>query len=298
MNLNPTFDDSVRQALANWNGVEMPLLDVRVSVLDRGFLFGDAIYEVIRVYRGRPFLFQDHIDRIGRNLEKLNIRSDKTVLAERALKTLAHSGHQEATIYFQITRGEAKRTHTFPSPAVSPNELIYVQPFRDPYAEKRENGGTAILIPDIRWKRCDIKSTNLLANCLGAEQAKAAGCDEAIYMEPDGVLIEGTHTSLFAVRDGAIQTSPLGTHILPGITRKLIFRLAASENIPIIEGQLHRDDLSSIDELFITGTSTELMPLVEVDGIAIGKQHGPGRPGPIVKRLQNAYREAIQAECP
>ncbi|WP_437192443.1 aminotransferase class IV [Planctomicrobium sp. SH527] len=295
------MDESVQQALANWNGVEMPLLDVRVSVLDRGFLFGDAIYEVIRVYRGRPFLFQDHIDRIGRNLKKLQIHSDKSVMAERALKTLAQCGHQEATIYFQITRGEAKRTHTFPSSAVSPNELVYVQEFRDPYVAKRENGGTAILIPDIRWKRCDIKSTNLLANCLGAEQAKAAGCDEAIFMDPDGVLIEGTHTSLFAVRDGAIQTTPLGLHILPGITRKLIFRLAQSQNIPIIEGQLHRDDLSSIDELFITGTSTELMPIIQVDDIVIGNANKGNRlsqPGPIVKQLQKAYREAIQAECP
>jgi D-alanine transaminase len=279
--------------LANWNGVEMPLADVRVSVLDRSFLFGDAIYEVLRVYSGIPFRLQDHLDRLTRNLEKLKIPADVGRLAERMDATLQNSGLDEASIYLHVSRGEAPRTHRLPVPAPRPNELIYVQPFRDPYPTQRIHGGRAILIRDIRWKRCDIKSVNLLANVLGAEEAHAAGRDEAIFVEEDGSLVEGTHTSLFAVRDGSILTSPLGPQLLPGITRKLILEMAARTQIPLVEERLHRDQLGEIDELFLTGTSTEVLPIVEVDDISIGD----GKPGAITQRLQAVYREIVSAEC-
>ncbi len=279
--------------LANWNGVEMPLAEVRVSVLDRAFLFGDAIYEVIRVYHGRPFLFADHIDRLKRNLLKLHIHADGDRLAARALETLAHSGIAEGTIYFQVTRGEAPRSHHFPDPPVSPNELIYVRGVSDPYAEQRQSGGKVILIPDLRWKRCDIKSVNLLANCLGAEEAHAAGCDEALFFGEDGALMEGTHTSFFGVRDGAILTAPLGDNILPGITRKLILRLAAQIGVPVREQALHRDQLADMQELFLTGTTMEVLPIVQADRQPIGT----GVPGPVVRQLLSAYRAAVDAEC-
>ncbi|SFJ69819.1 aminotransferase class IV [Planctomicrobium piriforme] len=279
--------------LANWNGQEMPLSEVRVSVLDRGFLFGDAIYEVVRVYNGKPFLFTDHVERLGRNFQKLQLNSDARLIAQRALETLAHSGIKEGTIYVQVTRGEAPRTHRFPEPAVRPNELIYVQSFHDHYGRQRSEGGKVILIDDIRWKRCDIKSVNLLANCLGAEQAHAAGCDEAVFVEADGTLIEGTHTSLFAVRDGAILTAPLGNHILPGITRKLVLRLAAETGIPVIEEPLPKEKLETVDELFLTGTTVEVLPIVLAGDIRIGD----GTVGPVVKRLRQAYQAAVEAEC-
>lgn len=277
--------------LANWNGVEMPLSEVKVSVLDRSFLFGDAVYEVIRVYRGQPFLFEDHCQRLARNLEKMRIAADASRIAEQSLTTLAHSGLREATIYLQVTRGEAPRTHRFPSGNVTPNVLIYVKEFHETYAAQRKSGARVLLTPDLRWKRCDIKSVNLLANCLAAEAAHEAGCVEAVFVEPDGTLTEGSHTSLFGVRDGAIVTAPLAENILPGITRKLVLRLAGDAGIPVVQQPIVRDRLHELDELFLTGTTTEIMPVIQADEIVIGTGH----PGPVVQRLQAAYLDAVNA---
>lgn len=281
------------EPLANWNGDEMPLAEVRVSVMDRAFLFGDAIYEVIRVYRGRPFLFSDHLARLEKNLHKLKISADIQQISTRALSTLEHSGVTEGMIYLQVTRGEAPRTHHFPDPPVRPNELIYVRSLSDPYRTRRQTGGTALIIEDLRWKRCDIKSVNLLANCLGAEEAHAAGCDEAIFVNEEGTLVEGTHTSLFAVRQGTLLTAPLGAHLLPGITRRLVLRLADQCGVPYAEESVHRDRLDQVDEIFLTGTTMEIMPIVQIDDRRIGS----GVPGPVTVRLQQAYRQAIESEC-
>jgi Branched-chain amino acid aminotransferase/4-amino-4-deoxychorismate lyase len=281
------------EPLANWNGVEMPLSEVRVSVLDRGFLFGDAIYEVIRVYYGKPFLYEDHMARLARNLQKMKIPADPDRISERVLSTLAHSQVQSGTIYIQVTRGEAPRVHHFPRPVPAPNELIYVKSLDDPYASRRETGGRVKIIEDIRWKRCDIKSTNLLANCMGAEEAYAEGYDEAVYAASDGTLVEATRSSLFGVKEGAIITAPLSDQILPGITRKLILRLADEINVPVIQESIHRNSLSSLEELFLTGTTMEILPIVLVETQTIGT----GTPGPIAQRLHEAYRAAIEREC-
>lgn len=282
-----------REPLANWNGTIMPLSEVRVSVLDRGFLFGDAIYEVLRVYCGVPFLESRHLDRLERNLNKLSIRADVSTLASRMRETLDASGISEGTIYIQVTRGEAPRSHAFPDPPAKPNELIWVREYHDHAAELRRVGGKVILIPDLRWKRCDIKSVNLLANCMGAEEARQAGAVEAIYFNDEGWLSEGTHTSLFAVRDGAIITAPLGKNLLPGITRTLVLDLASRSSIPVIEESLHRDQLTGIDELFLTGTTTEIMPIVQADETLIGH----GQVGPVVRQLQTAYGNVVAEFC-
>lgn len=279
--------------LANWNGEEMPLSAVRVPALDRGFLFGDAVYEVCRVYRGRPFLFADHIDRLRRNFVKMRLNADADGIAARALETLAHSRQLEATIYIQVTRGAAPRTHHFPDASVLPNELIYIKPYRDRYGDLRQNGAKVIITPDLRWKRCDIKSVNLLANCLAAEEAHAQGCLEALLVDEHGVLVEGSHTSLFGVRDGAILTAPLGPHLLPGITRRLVLRLAGEIGVACREEALTVESLQHVDELFLTGTSAEVMPVVQAGDHSIG----PGRPGPVVNALQQAYANAIDFEC-
>lgn len=279
--------------LANWNGVEMPLADVRVSVLDRAFLFGDAVYEVIRVYRGKPFLFEDHLQRLQRNLEKMRIVSDVSAIAERSLETLRHSGVAEATIYIQVTRGEAPRTHRFPDGKITPNILIYVKEFRDQHEELRQTGARVLLTEDLRWKRCDIKSVNLLANCLAAQAAHEAGCLEAVFVNADGTLTEGSHTSLFGVRDGSILTAPLDENILPGITRKLVLSLAVETGIPVVQQPIDRQRLGELDELFLTGTTTEVLPVIQAGEITIGN----GRPGPVVQRLQEAYRKAADIDA-
>ncbi|WP_437205636.1 aminotransferase class IV [Planctomicrobium sp. SH664] len=284
---------TLHEPLANWNGVEMPLSAVRVSVLDRSFLFGDAVYEVLRVYNGRPFLYQQHVNRLQANLDSLRIPANAAVIGERALATLGHSGIAEGQIYLQVTRGEAPRTHHFPHPPSRPNELIYVKAGGDPYASLRNTGTKVLLVDDLRWKRCDLKSVNLLANCLAAEAAHAAGCTEAVFVEEDGQLIEGSHSSLFAVRGGALLTAPLGSNILPGITRSLVLKLAAETRIPVVEEPLHRNSLASVDELFLTGTSTEVLSVVQANE----QQIGAGTPGPVARALQQAYRNAVQAEC-
>lgn len=275
---------------ANWNGVAMPLADVRVSVLDRGYLFGDGVYEVLRVYGGRPFLLREHMERLRRSLREIRIEADAERIERRMLKTLHDSGVDGGMIYVQITRGAAPRTHRFPQPPVSPNELIYVDAFAaDPYGAFR-SGAKLLTVPDVRWGRCDIKSVNLLANCLAAQAAAEAGCMEALLVADDGTITEGSHTSMFCVQGGRILTTPLGPHILPGITRGLVVKLADRAGIPIAEQAVKHADLGSIDEMFLTGTTSEVLPVTQVDGRAIGT----GQPGPVTQRFVETYNEYVR----
>jgi D-alanine transaminase len=280
----------VSVALANLNGVQMPLDEVKIPALDRGFLLGDSVYEVIRVYQGRPWLMEEHLRRLAHSLEAISIQGiDVERLRRRALETIGAGAFREATIYIQITRGVAPRTHAFPARAM-PLELLYVREFTDTYAEAREKGAAVITQPDIRWGRCDIKSTNLLANVLAAQAAREAACLEALLYLPDGTLTEGTHTSFFGVLDGTVLTAPNSNDILPGITRNLILRLSARAGIPVREQVLKRGDLSRVSELFLTGTTSEVMPVVRVDDRPIDH----GKPGPVTRRLQKVYQEAVQ----
>jgi D-alanine transaminase len=276
------------QAIANVNGQQMPLAEVKISALDRGFLLGDAVYEVLRVYRGRPWLAEEHFQRLERSLAAIRIEGvDLDRLRERMLATIAAGPFTEAIVYIQITRGAAPRTHAFPH-NVQPLEFLYVQEFNDPYREARATGAGVITRPDIRWDRCDIKSTNLLANVLAMQDAKEAGCLEALFYLADGTLTEGTHTSFFGVLQGAVLTAPRSNAILPGITRGLLLKLAARAQIPLREHVLTRKDLRQVSELFLTGTTSEILPIVTVDGQSVGN----GRPGPVTRRLQEVYQQA------
>ncbi|WP_417850922.1 D-amino acid aminotransferase [Thalassoglobus sp.] len=276
--------------LANWNGTQMPLSEAKVSVLDRAFLFGDAIYEVLRVYGGKPFLFDDHIARLRRNFEKLQLPADADIIAQRVRETIAASDVTEGTVYIQVTRGVAPRIHRYPATPPTPSELIYVSHFKDPYQELRKVGTRVIILEDLRWKRCDIKSVNLLANCMAAQTAYEAGCPEALLVDEKDRLIEGSRTSLFGVRDGRILTTPLGQNILPGITRKLLIQLAGECNVEISEAMIYRNDLPKLDELFITGTTTEILPVIQVEDQTIGD----GTVGPVVSQLITAYAKTIE----
>jgi D-alanine transaminase len=184
-------------ALANLNGKLMPLSEVMVPALDRGFLFGDAVYEVLRIYRGKPWLLEEHWQRLGRSLDAIRIAGvDLARLRSRLLETIAAAGHGEALAYIQVTRGAAAtRAHVFPAQA-TPLELLWVQNLADPYVEARRNGAAVLSVPDIRWDRCDIKSTNLLANVLAMQAAKEAGCVEALRDRPVCFQLSGSHPSL------------------------------------------------------------------------------------------------------
>jgi len=281
--------------LANWNGEELPLDQVRVSVLDRSFLFGDAVYEVLRVFHGRPFLLGEHFQRLRRSLGELRINADVDRLEQRLWTTLRNSGVRDGVIYLHVSRGAAPaRTHQFPTVPTLPNELIFVRELAaDHYADLHERGAAAILVPDLRWKRCDIKSVNLLGNVLAAQAAVEAGCDEAILVTADGTISEGSHTSVFGVADGCILTAPLEANVLPGITRQLVVQLAGRAGIPIRESPLRRDGIERLSELFLTGTTIDVLPVTRVDGRPIGD----GRPGPIAARLRTAYQEAAAEAC-
>jgi D-alanine transaminase len=281
---------SPKLPLANLDGQTLPLAEVKVSALDRGFLFGDAVYEVLRVYQGRMWLEDEHFARLARSLEAIRIRGvDVERLRRRVRETIAAGQFLEATAYLQVTRGVAPRAHAFPA-GTKPTEFLYVQEFTDPYREARTTGAAVITQPDIRWGRCDIKSTNLLGNLLAMQSAKEAGCPEALLYLPDGTLTEGTHTSLFGARDGTLLTYPSGNAILPGITRGLILRLCQRAGISVREQAFRRGDLGQIAELFLSGTTSEVLPVVRVDG----RDVADGRPGPVTRRLQEAYAAAVR----
>ncbi|MCA9053003.1 MAG: aminotransferase class IV [Planctomycetaceae bacterium] len=277
--------------LANWNGELLPLDQVRVPVLDRSFLFGDAVYEMLRVYDGQPFLLAEHLERLRYSLSELRIRTDVDRLTRRMHETLQLSRVTDGVVYLHISRGVApQRTHKFPVPPPTPNELIYVASLpRDAKVELASTGARVVTFDDVRWRRCDIKSANLLGNILAAQAAEEAECDEAILIDAEDVVTEGAHTSVFGVRGGRILTAPLAANVLPGITRKLVVRLATSCEIPLVEESLKRDAIWDLDELFITGTTTEVMPVVQVNGRTIGD----GRPGPVTLRLRQAYLQFI-----
>jgi D-alanine transaminase len=272
------------------NGERMPLSEAKVSVLDRGFLFGDGIYEVLRVYAGKPWLEEDHFNRLARSLQEVRIAGvDLERLRKQMAETIAAGPFREALVYIQVTRGSAPRSHQFPA-GVRPLELLWVQEIGDPYAKQRDQGVGVSLQPDLRWKRCDIKSVNLLANVLANQAAREAGCPEAILYREDGTITEASHSSLFGVIDGTIRTSPNSPEILPGVTRKWALELAARIGVPVVEKPLHRDDLGKVSEWFLSGTTLEICPVIAVDGRPIGG----GKPGPIARRLQEAFRAAVR----
>ena len=279
-----------QDVLANWNGVEMPLHNVKVSVLDRGFMFGDAVYETVRIYAGQLFHVRDHLDRLANSLASMKIAGvDMSVVHDRLLQTLEHSTVSEGVAYLQITRGEAPRTHIYPRD-VQPNILIYVDHFEDPYKPARDQGVSVITHPDIRWGRNDIKATSLAANCLAAQYAYEHGCTEVLFINAQGFVTEGSHTSVFGVKDGELIVAPASANVLPGITKKLVLGLATAGNIPLSETRIKQEDIFLLDEMFLAGTSKEIIPIIRVDDRLLGN----GLPGPVVKRLQKEYGELVR----
>jgi len=280
------------EVLACLNGETMPVEQARVPVWDRGFLFGDSVYEVFRMYQGRCWLEPEHFARLRRSLKELDFPPhDLDALAGRMYRTIAASGIQDGTAYIQITRGVAPRSHAFPDPPVAPTELIVVRPYDDtPTARLRETGVTVISHPDLRWKRCDVKSTNLLANCMAMETARRAGAFEAILVDAAGLVTEATHTSVLWVRQGRLEGTPEGNEILPGMTRQLILRLVESLAVPYADSYVTLGELKDADEVVLVGTTSEVVPIVQIDETPIGT----GRGGPMARRLWDAYHRRVQ----
>lgn len=278
--------------LAHYQGRIVPLEHVSVPALDRGFLFGDAVYEVLRVYRGRAWLEAEHWRRLAHSLEAIRIDGvDLDRLRANMHATIAAGPFTEAMVYVQISRGSApRRRHAFPAQS-TPLELLWVEDYDDgPTAAKRQSGVAVITHPDLRWKRCDIKSTNLLANVLAYQTAVEKGAAEALLYLEDGTMTEASHSSFFWVKAGRLYMTPGRDNILPGITREYLTKLAAQEGTPLGEAHLRRQELNQVDELFLTGTTSEVLPVVAVDGIPIGN----GTPGPISRRFVTAHQRAVE----
>ena len=279
------------------NGRFLSKDSAHLSVDDRGFVFGDGVYEVWRAVRGRLFEAERHFERLQRGLRELHI----TPPAEATAAGLQEIGERllrendllegEATFYLQITRGAAPRTHAFPPKGTAATVYASVKSFVPPEAQRAE-GVRAITLPDIRWLRCDIKTVQLLPNVLANEQAHAAGAFDAIFVRDD-VITESTHASVFGVVDGVLRTHPANHLVLPGITRSLILELAAELEIPVREEAIPAREIPRLEELFLTGTTTDITPIVRLDGVTIGE----GRPGPVTKRLYEALRARLYYEA-
>lgn len=272
------------------DGVRMPLSEAKVPVLDRGFLFGDGVYEVMRLYAGKPWLEDDHFGRLERSLALVQIHGVAFERLRSEMRELIAAGHyRDGIVYIQVTRGVAPRSHPFPQ-ATRPTILMWAQETGDSYAVKREAGVGISLQPDLRWKRCDMKSINLLGNVIANQAAKEVGAAEAVLYLPDGTITEASHSSFFGVIGGTIRTTEEGPSILPGVTRLHTLRLIKRLGLPVEFRSIHRTELSSASELFLTGTSMEICPVIAVDGVHVGD----GKPGPVTKKIRDAFRDDVR----
>jgi D-alanine transaminase len=271
-----------------FNGAFMPKEDVRISPDDRGFTFADGVYEVICAYGGRLFKLEEHLRRMARSLRALRIAGfDVSGVGEVAREVLRRNGLEraEAKLYLHVTRGVAPRQHAFPDEAISPTVYVSAAPYELP-EERWARGVRVILVADVRWSRCDIKAVALLPNVLASQRAKGAGAYEALFVR-EGVVTEGSHTSFCGVFDGVLVTHPLNTRILAGITRGVVLELCRALDIPFRESPIGEGDLHRASELMVLGTTTGIMPVTEVGDWPVGG----GRPGPITRKLQRAFRE-------
>ncbi len=270
------------------NGLYVPEDEAKISVFDRAFLFGDAVYEVTAVLGGRLVDFEAHLERLDRSLREIALSAPLTEKALLALhvELVRRNALDEGIVYLEITRGAAERDFAYPEapcPMSSPSPKAG-RSSPTPYAE---TGVKVITIPDLRWKRRDIKSTSMLAQAMGKQEAKLKGAYEA-WMVEDGLVTEGTSSSAFILDDkGVIRTQPLGHHILPGVTRRAVLRLAALEGVNLEERPFSVAEALSAREAFMTAASAFVLPIVEIDGVAIGD----GRPGPVAHRFRDLYIE-------
>lgn len=276
--------------IAYLNGEFLDQSKAYVSVDDRGFLFADGVYEVARVYAGRIFQLDPHLARLRHGLRALRIRDDSVdELAGVAQRLIDANGlHGEATVYFQVTRGTAPRTHAFPLPEVTPTVYVHARAFQNHPDAYFANGVAAITVPDVRWSRCDIKAIALLPNVLANQMAKDVGAFEALFVR-DGVLTEGSHTNVFGVIEGEAITCAAGGFTLSGITRNLVLARAHEAGVVTSEASISVAELDRVEELFLTGTTTEIMPVVKIDDRTVGS----GQPGPVTRKLQRAFGQWI-----
>lgn len=274
------------------NGEFLPLAEARVSPMDRGFLFGDGVYEVIPVYSRRPFRLDEHLGRLQNSLADIRLdnplgRDEWHKLVERLV---GESEWPSCSVLLQVTRGPmAVRNHAFPA-TVTPTVFCLVEPLHTPPAALREQGIAAISTADTRWLRCNVKATSLLANCLLRQMAMDAGCAETLLFR-DGILSEGAASNIFVVKNGTLLAPQKNHLMLTGITYDVVLELAATHKLPTEVRDITDAEVRAADELWMTSSTKEVLPIVELDGKKVGAGGTAGLPGPVFKQMYNWYQD-------
>ena len=268
--------------IAYVNGEFLPLERATVRVEDRGFQFADGVYEVVRTYGGKPFATDEHLARLSRSLEALELKNPLAVEQWKSIidEGIHRSGFAEAIVYLQITRGCAPRHRGIPKD-VEPTVVMTVRQLGPPATKVRETGIAVITVPEFRWSRGDIKSIALLPSVLAYQMAKKAGANDAIFVGDDDVVNESTAGNVFVVTRGRLRTPPKSMRILPGVTRDKLLEAARAGGVETAEERITKSDLYAADEMFLTSTTAEVVPVVTVDGKLIGA----GKTGPVSTRV-------------
>jgi D-alanine transaminase len=272
------------------NGKLLPIEQASVSVLDRGFIFGDGVYELVPVYSRVPFRLDEHLTRLERSLGEAKIRNPYTRAQWRSniYQVIDAQTFDDQGVYFQVTRGVAKRDHAFPK-SLEPTVFMMSNPLVSPPQAQVDKGGAAVSATDNRWLRCDIKSISLIGNCLLRQMSAEAGAVETILFR-DGKLTEASASNVFIVKRGVIHSPPKSNLILPGITYDVVSELARANNLPIEFRDVAEAEVRAADEIWVTSSSKEVLAIVELDG----KPVGDGRPGPVFRRMHQLYQEFKQ----
>jgi D-alanine transaminase len=272
------------------NGRVLPIEQATVSVLDRGFIFGDGVYELVPVYSRVPFRLEEHLARLERSLGETRIRNPYSRAQWRAhiYALIDAQPFEDQGIYFQVTRGVGKRDHAFPANG-EPTVFMMSNPLVNPQPAQVEKGASAVSAQDYRWLRCDIKSISLIGNCLLRQISAEAGGAETILFR-DGNLTEASASNVFIVKRGMIQSPPKSNLILPGITYDVVVELAHVNGLPLEFKDIPEADVRAADELWVSSSSKEVLAIVELDG----KRIGDGRPGPVYRRMFQLYQEFKQ----
>ena len=270
------------------NGKFMPIAEAYIPVLDRGFIFGDGVYEVIPVYSKRAFRLAEHLKRLQSSLDGIRLPNPHNEAEWTKLinELIARNPSEDQYLYLHITRGVAKRDHAFPQPAVTPTVFMMSSPLQHPPAELLKTGVSAVTAIDNRWLRCDIKAISLLPNVLLRQQAVDAGCAETILIRDDSFMTEGAASNIFVVKNGTLLAPPKDNLMLPGITYDVILELAAADNIPVQVRKIAKAEIFSADELLLTSSTREVLPITLVDGKSVGS----GKSGEMFSRLHTLYQ--------
>ena len=269
------------------NGEFLPLAEARIPVLDRGFIFGDGVYEVIPVYSGKPFRLDAHLLRLQASLDGIRLANPHGAESWRTLiaKLIAAQAYDDQSLYVQVTRGVAPRDHAFPK-GVAPTVFMMANPLVTPSQTLKASGVCAITASDNRWLRCDIKAVSLLPNVLLRQQAVDAGCAETILLR-DGFLTEGAASNIFVMKDGVLLAPPKSNFMLPGITYDVVLELAATHGIAHEVRAIPEAEVRSADELWMTSSTREVLAITQLNGQPVGD----GRPGPAAQRMDAFYQQ-------